>query len=154
MRTRVWSLVSLSGLRTWCCYELWCRSQTWLGSRIAVAVAHRVTAAAMIRLLAWELPYATNAALKDKKRKKKTLTRSSLVAWQLWTQCCQCCGLGYCCGSGLIPGPTYHGHSQKKPKRSINPGWEKSTLLVMVPTHTENEKGIIWAITLLPTLPS
>ena len=28
----------LSGLRTWCCRELWCRSQTRLGSRIAVAV--------------------------------------------------------------------------------------------------------------------
>ena len=55
----------------------------------------------------------------------------------------------------LVPErPTDHGHSQKQPKRSISPGWEKSTLLVMVFTHTENEKGIIWAITLLPTLPS
>ena len=30
---------SLSGLRTWCCRELWGRLQTWLGSCAAVAVA-------------------------------------------------------------------------------------------------------------------
>ena len=33
------SLASLSGLRSRNCHELWCRSQTWLGSCIAVAVA-------------------------------------------------------------------------------------------------------------------
>jgi len=38
MRLQVWSLASLSGLRIWCCRELWCRSQTWIGSGIAVAV--------------------------------------------------------------------------------------------------------------------
>ena len=38
MRTQVPSLASLSGLRIWCCHELWCRSQTWLGSGIAVAL--------------------------------------------------------------------------------------------------------------------
>ena len=30
----VWSLASLSVLRIWCCHELWCRSQTWFGSRL------------------------------------------------------------------------------------------------------------------------
>ena len=29
---------TLSGLRIWCCHELWCRSQTWLGSHATVAV--------------------------------------------------------------------------------------------------------------------
>ena len=38
MRLWVWSLASLSGLRSRRCRELWCRSQTWLGSSIAVAV--------------------------------------------------------------------------------------------------------------------
>ena len=38
MRLRVQSLVSLSGLRIWCCRELWRSSQMWLGSGIAVAV--------------------------------------------------------------------------------------------------------------------
>ena len=33
------SLASLPGLSIWRYLELWCRSQTWLGSGIAVAVA-------------------------------------------------------------------------------------------------------------------
>ena len=39
MRMQVRSLASLSGLRIRHCCELWYRSQTWLGSDIAVAVA-------------------------------------------------------------------------------------------------------------------
>ena len=39
MRFWVRSLASLSGLRTPSCRELWCRSQTWLGSGVAVAIA-------------------------------------------------------------------------------------------------------------------
>ena len=34
MRMQVGSLASLSGLRIWCCHELWCRSQMWLGSGV------------------------------------------------------------------------------------------------------------------------
>ena len=39
IRFRVWSLASLTGLRIRHCHELWCRSQTRLGSGIAVALA-------------------------------------------------------------------------------------------------------------------
>ena len=39
MRTRVQSLALLSGLRIWCCCELWCRLQIQLGSGVSVAVA-------------------------------------------------------------------------------------------------------------------
>ena len=39
MRLQVQSLASLSGLRIQCCRELWCTSQTWLGSGVAVALA-------------------------------------------------------------------------------------------------------------------
>ena len=39
MRTQVWSLASLSGLKIQCCPELWCRSQMQHGSGIAVAGA-------------------------------------------------------------------------------------------------------------------
>ena len=39
MRLRVWSLASLSGLRIRHCRELWCMSKTWLGSRVAAALA-------------------------------------------------------------------------------------------------------------------
>ena len=38
-RLRVGSQASLSGLRIRRCRELWCRSKTWLGSGIAVALA-------------------------------------------------------------------------------------------------------------------
>ena len=37
MRLRVRFLALLSGLRIWCCPELWCRSQMQLGSCVAVA---------------------------------------------------------------------------------------------------------------------
>ena len=37
-RLQVRSLPSISGLRIQHCHELWCRSQMWLRSRIAVAV--------------------------------------------------------------------------------------------------------------------
>ena len=39
MRLQVRSLALLSGLRIWRCCELWCRSQTELGSCVAEAVA-------------------------------------------------------------------------------------------------------------------
>ena len=39
LRLRVRSLPLLSGLTVWRCRELWCRLQTRLGSRVAVALA-------------------------------------------------------------------------------------------------------------------
>ena len=70
MRLQVWSLALLSGLRIPHCYEPWCRSQTRLGSGIAVPV-HRPTAVAPILPLAWATPYAVGMALKGQKGKKK-----------------------------------------------------------------------------------
>ena len=75
MRLRVRSLASFSGLRIWRCRERWCRSQMWLGSCIAVAIVYRPAATALIRPLAWELPYAAGAALKSKKKRKKERKR-------------------------------------------------------------------------------
>ena len=67
-RTRVRSQAPLCGLRMQPGCELWCRSQTRLGSRVAVD-----TAAAPIQPLTWELPYAASVTLKwQKKKKKKT----------------------------------------------------------------------------------
>ena len=51
-RFRVRSLPSLSGLRIWCCCELWCR----------------LAAVALIQPLAWEPPCDTSVALKSKKK--------------------------------------------------------------------------------------
>ena len=38
MRTQVRSLALISGLRIRHCHELWCRSQMWLGSGVAMIV--------------------------------------------------------------------------------------------------------------------
>ena len=51
------------GLRLRRCREMWCRSQTRLGSCVAVALAWLV-ATAPIGPLAWKAPYAASAALK------------------------------------------------------------------------------------------
>ena len=72
MRLQIRSLASLSGLRIWHCHELWCWSQTWLGSGIAVAW-HRPLAIAPITPLAWEPPYAAGATLEKEKRQKKKI---------------------------------------------------------------------------------
>ena len=50
------------------CRELGCRSQTQLRSPIAVV---RLAAIAPIRPLAWEFPYAVNAALKKQNKTKQ-----------------------------------------------------------------------------------
>ena len=69
MRTQVPSLASLNGLRIWYCRELWCGSQMWLGSGVAVA-------------LAWEPPYAAGVAQeKKKKERNKFLLFKPLSLW-------------------------------------------------------------------------
>ena len=62
MRMQVRSLVSLSGLRVQCYHELWYRSPAlaWLW------LCYRPVAIAPIWPLAWEPPYAVDAALKRK----------------------------------------------------------------------------------------
>ena len=80
MRMWVWSLASLSGLGKLHCRELWCRSQMWLGSRVAVAVVHS---------------YSSNSTLglgismccrwgPKKKRKKDDYIRDLLYPWKMY----------------------------------------------------------------------
>ena len=52
---------------------LWRKSQMLLGSGMAV-IWYRPEAAALIRPLAWELPYAVCVALKRPKEKKRVST--------------------------------------------------------------------------------
>ena len=72
MRMWVRSLVLLSGLMIWRCCELCCRSQMWLGSRIAMALA-QAGGYSSNWTPRWEPPYATSEALKRQKDKKKLL---------------------------------------------------------------------------------
>ena len=80
-----------------------CGLQKWLGSGIAMAVAQS-PATALIRPLAWKLPYASGAALKTnkqaKKKKKKKKTTKTRVRPEL-------------CGHTLIessPSPSLYDH--------------------------------------------
>ena len=66
MRMQVRSLALLSGLRIQHCCELWCRSETWLRSVIAIATAP-------IRPLAWESPYAEGASKDEEKKNGRRL---------------------------------------------------------------------------------
>ena len=68
--------LALSRLRIPCCCELWCRP----------------AAIAPIRPLAWELPYASGAALKSKKKRERLQKIKDIVklaffffpAWSIW----------------------------------------------------------------------
>ena len=72
MRMQVWSLTSISGLRIRHCPELWCRSQIWLESCVAVVYASNYRSN---WTLAWEPPYTVECGPKKTKRpKKKVLT--------------------------------------------------------------------------------
>ena len=70
MRMRVCSLASLSGLRAGYCHELW--SAYRYDSDLALLWLWQSLAAALIRPLAWEFPYATGTSLKREKKKKKS----------------------------------------------------------------------------------
>ena len=74
MRLQVWSLPLLSGLRILRCRELWCRSQTQPGSRVAVALT-----TSPIGTLAWEPPYAEGEALEKTKYIYIYISTKSLI---------------------------------------------------------------------------
>ena len=95
----------------------------------------RPAATAPIRSLAWEPPYATGAAQKGQKTKKKK-KKNCLQVYNKFLKTektgvllqlsglrilhCHCSSLDCCCGLGLIPGPgtsTCHGCSQKGKKK-------------------------------------
>ena len=78
MQMLVWSLALLSGLRIHHCHERWYRSQMWLGSGVAVAIA-----AATFRLLAWEPSYAVGVAPCLKKKKKAAAPRRPYEAHKI-----------------------------------------------------------------------
>ena len=70
MRMGVQSLTSLSGLRSWHCCKLQCRSKVQLDLAL-LWLCCRLAAADPIWPLAWKLPNATGVALKARKEKEK-----------------------------------------------------------------------------------
>ena len=81
MKMQVQFLSSRSELEIWCCCKLQHSLQIWLGSCTAVAVVY-IAAAAPIRLLAQELPYAADVAIKRKKKKKKKKRQKNNKIWR------------------------------------------------------------------------
>ena len=78
MRMRVQTLALLSGLRIWRCHELWCRSQMWLGSAGAVAVASSCSSDSTL-----SLGTSICCRLGPKKQKNKKQTNKK----QTWKTC-------------------------------------------------------------------
>ena len=79
---KVWTLEKLtllSGLRIRHCCELWCRSQTWLGSfdPVLLWLWCRPAAVAPVQ----EPPYAMGAALKSKKIKREREKGRKSILW-------------------------------------------------------------------------
>ena len=87
LRLQVQSLALLSGLRIQHCHELWCRSQTWLKSGIAVLWC-RPAAVAPIRPLAWEPPYAVGVTLKRKKNLEFCASKFNIKKVKRWSSHC------------------------------------------------------------------
>ena len=77
MRTKVQSLVSLSGLRKGANVAVNCGVDRRRGSDPTLLwLWLRPAAVALIRPLAWESPYAGGVALKIKKKKKRKVYRN------------------------------------------------------------------------------
>ena len=67
LRMQFRSLALLTGLRIWCCCELRCRAQTWLGSSVVVASGHRSDSTPSLETSI----YCRCAPKKTKKNKKQ-----------------------------------------------------------------------------------
>ena len=81
MRMQIQSLSFISGLRIQCCHELWCRSQTWLRSRVAVAVAQAGAYANSTPSLGTSICHTC----RPKKQKKKERKRKRSNLFFLWS---------------------------------------------------------------------
>ena len=71
MKRQIQSLASISGLRIQCHRELWCRLQTQLGSRVAVAVASSCSFDSTLSLGTFKCHRCSPKMLKRKKERKE-----------------------------------------------------------------------------------
>ena len=77
MRMQVQPLALLTGLGIQCCLKLWCRSQMWIGSRIAVAVGRLAAKSPVWPLvpLAWGNSIYLMCCCEKGKKKKKSFKK-------------------------------------------------------------------------------
>ena len=145
MRMWVWSLALLNRLRIWYYCKLWCRSQTWLRSDIAVAVAQAGSCSSDSTPSLGTSICLTCGPIKKRKepflgnwavRKKAGAPTVAQQDWQclesagtqvrcpaqwLKIQHCHSCSLGCNHGLDLIPGlgvPNAERQPKKKKERS------------------------------------
>ena len=79
MRLWVRSLVLLRGLTIWRCRELWCRSQTQLGSRVAMAVVQAISCSSD---LTPSLGTSEGVVLKKQTKTKNKQTKNNSEKYQ------------------------------------------------------------------------
>ena len=79
MRLWVRSLVLLRGLTIWRCRELWCRSQTQLGSRVAMAVVQAISCSSDLTL---SLGTSEGVVLKKQTKTKNKQTKNNSEKYQ------------------------------------------------------------------------
>ena len=83
-RMQVWSVASLHGLKSGIAVSCGVGRRRGLDPAL-LWLWCRLAAVALIRPLAWELPYAKSVALKSKKRKKEREFPKHKIAFQCWT---------------------------------------------------------------------
>ena len=105
---RVPSLASLSELRIRCVHELWCRSQKWLVSCIAVAVASSCSSNSAPSL-GTSICHGCSPKKKKKEKKRNTALGNSWWPSRLRIQ--------HCHDVGSIPNPNFCTGMAKKEKK-------------------------------------
>ena len=94
MRTRVQSLAPLNGLRIQHYRELWSKLQTWLGSRIAVAVAQAGSCSSDLTP-SLETSICCRYDPKKTKKKKKKIVPSPLIEYSTYAGHCNIITLSF-----------------------------------------------------------
>ena len=143
MRMWVWSLASLTGLRIPCCHELWCRSQMWLESCVAVAAAK---ASSCSSSLTPRLGTSTHCELgpkrtkkkKRKKERKKERERKGTQQKKFWMLEIRWV-ITHLTGSRTLSSKTDIGSSQQQPVKSQTP--QRDQELVVSGTSGSGGKG-------------
>ena len=84
MRRKVQSLASISGLRIQHCHELWCRSQTQLGSCVAVALAQASGYSSDLTPALGTSKHHGGSPKKKKMKRKKERKKLTFKEFLLW----------------------------------------------------------------------
>ena len=133
MRLGIQSLASLSGLRIQHCHELLGRSQTRLGSHVAVA---------LIWHLAWETPYAVGVALKSQNKQTKNKTKQKKQRTKLLKLLTI-----YSCSWIMHRGENFEVPGSGSQEEKMEVKWEKEQARTLVLSHEHARNPIFFTRT-------